>query len=225
MSADHDRLATWDASYVLGALSATERHEYEQHLQGCERCQAAVAELAALPGLLSRTRGLLDPDAAPADAPPPADLAARVIRLDAHRRRRARVRAALAITGAAATVALGFGVVGALDHAPAPEATAALAPVGDSSLTASVALDAAAWGTRLTMTCTYPDGSQAYGPQTYALVVTDDAGEATTVSTWTAVPGRTIELQAGTAVPLDDIAAISVQDASGAAVLEGTVAQ
>ncbi|GGJ95614.1 anti-sigma-L factor RslA [Pilimelia anulata] len=46
-----------DASYVLGALSPAERDEYEHHLEGCPECREAVAEIAVLPGLLSR----LDP--------------------------------------------------------------------------------------------------------------------------------------------------------------------
>ena len=54
--ADGDRYATWDAAYVLGALSSSERREFEAHLQHCERCSAAVAELGGMPALL----GLLD---------------------------------------------------------------------------------------------------------------------------------------------------------------------
>ena len=53
-----DMYETWDASYVLGALSSTERREYESHLNGCERCRSAVADLSGMPALLA----LLDPD-------------------------------------------------------------------------------------------------------------------------------------------------------------------
>ncbi|MGH8328690.1 MAG: anti-sigma factor family protein, partial [Steroidobacteraceae bacterium] len=49
---DHEHYAEWDAAYVLGALTATERHEFEEHLAACTKCSAEVAELAALPGLL-----------------------------------------------------------------------------------------------------------------------------------------------------------------------------
>ena len=49
-----DAYAEWDAAYVLGALSGPERVEYEAHLAGCPRCQAAVAELAGVPGLLAQ---------------------------------------------------------------------------------------------------------------------------------------------------------------------------
>ena len=49
-----DRHAHWDAAYVLGALSAAERQEYEDHLTSCPSCRDAVAELAGMPGLLAR---------------------------------------------------------------------------------------------------------------------------------------------------------------------------
>ncbi|RPF22617.1 anti-sigma factor family protein [Myceligenerans xiligouense] len=48
-----DRYADWDAAYVLGALSPSDRHAYERHLAACHTCRAAVAELAGMPGLLS----------------------------------------------------------------------------------------------------------------------------------------------------------------------------
>jgi hypothetical protein len=41
-------------SYVLGALSPPERDAYERHLDECEICRDEVAEVAVLPGLLSR---------------------------------------------------------------------------------------------------------------------------------------------------------------------------
>lgn len=48
----HDEFATWDAAYVLGALSPADRRAFEEHLRDCERCGAAVGELAGMPGLL-----------------------------------------------------------------------------------------------------------------------------------------------------------------------------
>jgi hypothetical protein len=54
MNAPPDKFAQWDAAYVLGALSPADRREYEEHLASCPTCQAAVSELAALPGLLAQ---------------------------------------------------------------------------------------------------------------------------------------------------------------------------
>ena len=54
MTTTIDPYRQWDAAYVLGALSAKERLEYEQHLADCQECSAAVAELAGVPGLLAK---------------------------------------------------------------------------------------------------------------------------------------------------------------------------
>ena len=40
--------------YVLGALSPTERREFERHLEECAECRNDVIWLAGLRGLLSR---------------------------------------------------------------------------------------------------------------------------------------------------------------------------
>ena len=48
----------WDAAYVLGSLSSNERREYEAHLDVCDSCRAAVADLSGMPALLA----LLDRD-------------------------------------------------------------------------------------------------------------------------------------------------------------------
>jgi hypothetical protein len=48
-----DQYAEWDAAYVLGALSPSDRRAYERHLAECDTCRSAVAELAGMPGLLS----------------------------------------------------------------------------------------------------------------------------------------------------------------------------
>ena len=53
MTSHPDLFREWDAAYVLGALSAADRRDYEQHLSVCPACSAAVAELAGLPGILA----------------------------------------------------------------------------------------------------------------------------------------------------------------------------
>lgn len=47
-----DPFTSYDAAYVLGALSPQDRSDYEAHLPECERCARAVRELAGMPGLL-----------------------------------------------------------------------------------------------------------------------------------------------------------------------------
>ncbi|NIH79939.1 hypothetical protein FHX46_002469 [Amycolatopsis viridis] len=57
-----DEFVTYDAAYVLGALSPEDRSAFEEHLRTCDRCSRAVAELAGLPGLLSQvTADMLGP--------------------------------------------------------------------------------------------------------------------------------------------------------------------
>ncbi len=43
----------WDAAYVLGALTESDRAEFEAHMAGCMSCQEAVAELVAVAPLLA----------------------------------------------------------------------------------------------------------------------------------------------------------------------------
>ncbi|MFZ1161563.1 carotenoid oxygenase family protein [Mycobacterium sp.] len=49
---DHE-YAMWDAAYVLDALSDTDRREFEMHMTACNSCRQAVAELEAIPPMLS----------------------------------------------------------------------------------------------------------------------------------------------------------------------------
>jgi carotenoid cleavage dioxygenase-like enzyme len=46
-------LATWDAAYVLGALSNADRREFEAHLVRCGSCRESVTELTAISPMLS----------------------------------------------------------------------------------------------------------------------------------------------------------------------------
>ncbi|WP_316296494.1 zf-HC2 domain-containing protein, partial [Clavibacter michiganensis] len=45
-----DDIHEWDAAYVLGSLSATDRALFEAHLEGCDACMRSLAELSGLPG-------------------------------------------------------------------------------------------------------------------------------------------------------------------------------
>jgi anti-sigma-K factor RskA len=85
--------------YVLGALEPAERADFEEHLAGCERCQAEVAELRGLPELLEQA-------APPVEVPPwlRERTFAAVERAAAQQRRRRRLR--LALTAAAACLVL-----------------------------------------------------------------------------------------------------------------------
>lgn len=120
-----DRYAEWDAAYVLGALSPSDRRAYERHLAECGTCRAAVAELAGMPGLLSTlTAGHAEalvaevPGAGQSDdgGPAPYDVGpelAPVVSLTslagAARRSRTRRRSLLAVAASALVVAGAIG--------------------------------------------------------------------------------------------------------------------
>lgn len=63
-----DAYEMWDASYVLGALSSSERREYETHLAECVRCRSAVADLSGVPALLALVDDELEQDRSEAGA-------------------------------------------------------------------------------------------------------------------------------------------------------------
>lgn len=216
---DHATFAEWDASYVLGALTPEDRRDYEAHLEQCDKCLAAVAELTSMPGLLARARPIVEASNAPdAVAGPPGDLISLVEQRNKRRRRTVRQRVLMGAAAVAASIALGVAIPLALTRPAPPAATLALAPVTSTALTASVDLTPASWGTSITMDCEYAAGGSQYtGPTsgTYVLVVTDDAGNTSQVSTWTAGPGDSVQLVGATALSLDQIASVEVRSVSG----------
>lgn len=228
MTADHDRFADWDAAYLLGALSAADRALYESHLAECERCRAAVAEVAPTLGLLARVdpvraESLLPSAADDADGPG-AGHRARVVSLGAARARALRRRrrlvafaATAAIVAAAVAIPLGYSLL-----RPAGQAVA-LEPIADLPLAASVALTDVAWGTRIDMSCDY--GEMPDAPDVgwaYALVVVDETGAESILSTWQAHPGSTARLSAGTALAAADIEAVEIRAVASGDVLMRT---
>lgn len=109
---------------VLGALEPAERPAVENHLSGCPRCNAILAELAPLPGLLHRLdpiehgpTGPVPPPSVPESMPlRPAELRERLVgaaREERTRRRRRRV-AGLAAAAALVGVLLAAGLSGGL---------------------------------------------------------------------------------------------------------------
>ncbi|MBO1741160.1 anti-sigma factor [Leifsonia sp. TF02-11] len=222
----HDEFATWDAAYVLGSLSPGERKQFEEHLHACDSCSAAVAELAGMPGLLSRVPreqafALLDEE-----APSDAGLGAEVLPslLDQARRRRWRSRwlvGGLAAVAAAVLVGVLAIAIPAVIPTSAPGSSVAMEQVEPSALSADLRLTSEPWGTRIDSRCTYAkvggdDGGRTW---TYAMVVTDRSGHQTQISTWSAAEGSTVAPIATTSVPLADIASVDIRAAANGTVL------
>ncbi|CAN5389864.1 zf-HC2 domain-containing protein [soil metagenome] len=228
-----DRYSEWDASYVLGALSPVERREFETHLATCASCSAAVAELAGLPGLLAKVP-VTDVDAlveGPEPLPVPSTLLPRLIRSAERRRRRTRgliagIAVAAAAAAAAVVIAIPLVTGGGIGSAPVAERVS-LTKVVASPLSADIRLIKEGWGTRIEMDCRYgkpatagyQTGDAPATPRGYAMFVTDVAGEATQVATWTAKPGSSVEPSGTTSLDLDQIASIEVRSSANGTVL------
>jgi hypothetical protein len=238
--------ATWDGSYVLGALSPADREQFERHLAECASCAEAVRDLAGLPGLLSR----VDEQAvASPPEPAPDTLLPRLVR-EVRRERRRRARVATGLAAAAVGVVLaGAATVGVLtgsdapDPAPpdaAPSAAGspsagsssdiatpgsdarAMQPVAGAPVEGWLTLEEVPWGTKITLLCTYAPTPGGYGgaqPVGYAMVVRTRDGTEREVATWNAVPGRAMQLAAATSSGRADIASVEVRTRDGRPVL------
>jgi len=220
MSADHERLSSWDGAYVLGALSGADRAQYEQHLAECAECRAAVSEVAPTAGLLSRLSAerarAIDSSGGPLPvvAPDPS-LRGRVVRLA--RRRRARRITAWTLAASLALIAVAVPTVITVTNASSSGAVYALDDVAGAPLEASVKLTQVAWGTRIDLVCQYTGEvlDAPPGGWPYALAVTDDSGATTVLSTWRAGPGSKTELSAGTDLSASRIGAVEIRTVDG----------
>jgi predicted anti-sigma-YlaC factor YlaD len=185
-----DRFTTYDAAYLLGALSPGDRREYEAHLRECDECSHAVARLAGLPGLLAKATR---PE--PVE-PVPETLLPKLIAEVTRRRTRSR-RLIVAALAAAAVLAALLGTVAGLDEPPRPP-------------------DEAQAGVSMTPVLA---GTPIRAAGTYGLVVTDDAGTPQRLATWSAVPGQVSTVAGSTSLRPDQIASVEVRDAQDRPVL------
>lgn len=245
MNEREDEFRDWSGAYVLGALSAQDRHEFETHLRGCPNCAESLQQLAGLPGLLATVPRQVA-EAQPV-GPVPDTLLPKLIREVRRRERRRR----WLVGGVAAAVAAALSV-GALTLSGAPEPgqvtaqpsvsssrpsggtspSRSMSVVGETALRADVALEQVPWGTRLDLSCTYPPLSTSTGPPyerradepgawpAYELVVRSRTGHSQQVATWKAVPGRTISLTGATSWVPSQIASVQVRTTSGRPLLE-----
>jgi hypothetical protein len=216
-----DRYREWDAAYVVGALSPSERREFERHLAGCDTCREAVSELAGMPAVLSelsREQAVaLVPSRAPdgdgaggAQVVPIASLA----RAAARGRRRRRVWQAAAAVGLVAAGGIGGAALSDVDAGGgAPVTAVTLAPVDGSEVTADLVLTPSTWGTRMEWSCSYASRGAGGGPTdgVYTLVLIDDDGTRTVAATWSADGGEHASgLLASSAIGVEDISRIEL---------------
>jgi hypothetical protein len=226
-----DRYVTWDAAYVLGSLTSSERREYEAHLETCERCRSAVAEISGVPALLAMM-DLEDVRALDEETPETPPLRPEVLDsiLDKvrWRRRRSRWLTSAAVGVAAALLAVGVviairpEIVGLENYTP-EETTQAMdmAKVSDTPINASITLTGFGWGTRIDMACSYGEWGQAgtIPPQNLGMVVVGRDGSHTEVATWLGLSGATALPSATTPMQKDEIAAVQLVSSDNGKVL------
>ena len=233
----HETFADWDASYVLGALSPSDRRAYERHLAGCGQCREAVAELAGMPGLLGalsrdEAEELLEDSATEVAAPPLADLAGAVRRSRLRRRGLAVAAAVVLLAGGTAIGGLLLDRDGPGRPTAAPSASATptgsaganvrtvdLRPVGSVDMWAQLVVTPTSWGTKLDWSCHYPPkpGQSTPAPSdfegepvTYDLVLVRRDGARTVAGSWTWSGGETLGLDASSAVPIADVERVEI---------------
>jgi anti-sigma factor RsiW len=196
-----DPFETYDAAYVLGALSAEDRAAFEQHLKECPDCARAVQELAGLPGLLAQVTPQMVGEERPVGLLP--SMLRTVRRL---RRRRTLTTMALALAAAAAVL-----VAVLVPPADGPSGSA-MTPLGAFPVQATAAVAAVSGGSRVDMSCQY-EGAE-YGAD-YQLVAVRLDGSETDLATWWADPNHTAKLSLDTALAPGDIEALEIRTMSG----------
>lgn len=222
-----DPYITWDAGYVLGALSPGERRDFEAHLQICARCRDAVAELTAMPALLA----MVDPaevealDNAVPDPPLRPELRGQVLDRVRARRRRTRWVATVGIGLAAAVLVLGVVLVmrpetlGLQQGSPAA-AMLEMNKVDETPINASIALSGYSWGTRIDMACSYGDwGQRDAAAQNLGMVVVGRDGSRTQIATWLGLSGATALPSGNVPMPQSEISAVQLVSADDGRVL------
>jgi hypothetical protein len=218
----HD-YASWDAAYVLGALSPADRREFEAHLGVCPLCSQSVGELSGMPALLSKLDSgtVAAMDTGDHLDEPPNLLPALMTEV---RRRRRRVRMVTWTSGAAAAVLLAVGLFfGGLAHHPSapPQADVSALPmdqVGTKALASTVSLSGRQWGTSIDLDCVCLAPVTAHHDR-LAMVVVGRDGSRTQLATWIADPGHTAKLAGATSTPVDQISQVQVVSADNGQVL------
>ncbi|MDQ1747640.1 MAG: hypothetical protein QOD07_1903 [Frankiaceae bacterium] len=209
-SAEHVALG----AYLLGALDPRERAEVERHLGECRRCRDEVAELAPLPGLMSR---ITVEEAI--SGPPPVDdaMLERVLAAATHERRTAVVRQRmLAVAAAVVLVSGSVGGVALYRSATAQSTHAVSASAGRVHLRVEMA--AASNGTALTI---WLSGVRA--EEHCELIAVSDTGAREVASSWEATYSGSAVIKGTTAIPYSHLKQLVVQTYGGVELLRTNV--
>lgn len=217
------RYAMWDAAYVLGSLSASDRREFESHMADCPACREAVAELSGMPALLSQL-DRSDVAALSNDEPSSTpNLLPSLLATVRSRRRRSRLVTWTCSAAAAVVLAIGVlvGVTGHFPTSPPPQTSVSALPmaqVGTTALASTVSVSGQHWGTFIDLRCVCLAPVYAHHDR-LAMVVIGRDGSHSRLATWVAEPGHTATPAGSTSMSVNQIAAIQVVSADGGQVL------
>ncbi|MGH3635228.1 MAG: anti-sigma factor family protein [Mycobacterium sp.] len=225
---DNHRYAMWDAAYVLGSLSPTERREFEAHLADCPACREAVAELSGMPALLSQldrsdVAAMNEDEEMSGAAEMSAELLPSLLATVRWRRRRSRLVTWSCTAAAAVVLAIGV-LIGVTGHSPTslpaqPSVSALpMTQIGTTALASTVSVSGQRWGTFIDLTCVCLAPVYAHHDR-LAMVVVGRDGSHTQLASWVAEPGHTATPAGSTSMPVDQIAAVQVVSADGGQVL------
>ena len=230
MNENLDPFSDWDAAYVLGALSMDDRALFERHLADCVSCAAAVAELAGIPGILTKldTQSAVALMSAPEaghlyDSGYEFGLLQKLARVGTVQQRRVRALRAVGMVAASAVLVVGGVAVGTALRPASNLATnpltniavgtpVVMSGVAPSVMEADLRVTSKPWGTRIDWSSEYGSTWKAGdGPQSYDLVVTDAAGVETTVATWIATGSGAKGLAAASNIPTANIRSVDIR--------------
>ena len=212
-----------DAAYVLGALGPDEQRAFEEHLVGCDRCAASVAELAGMTALLDRVPldRVLEPGV---DREPLPDLLlGRTVAAARKERRRRSLWLVASGAVAAAAVAVAIAVVPQGTPDGPAGTTVAMTEVRPAAVTGTLELTPVDWGTKVSLVCRWVDSAAWADPaerKTYRLVaVPRDGSEPQTLARWSVLPGEDATVMGSTDLTADEIARIELRAVADDAVL------
>ena len=201
-------------SYVIGSLDARERAEVESHLSSCPACRDDLAELAPLPGLMSRLT-----TAEAESGPPPVDdaMLERLLRRAAMARRAAGRRRILA--AAAAVVLLAGGAVGGVGlwhvtHTAHWQQVSAAA----AGVQMTVDLEPASTGTRLDLWLRgVPRGERC------RLIAVSDTGDRDVAGSWEASYHGTATIKGTTSITRTHLRQLRIETYDGVTLVSADV--
>ncbi len=204
------------AAYALDQLDEAGRTSVEAHLEGCERCPSALAELAMPAHALAAATA--DGATRPAGSVPGPLGPAVMARVTAESSTRDRRRQRTIVLSSATVAALSLGLIAslALLRPAAHRSGQEIALSGRTGVVSRVVLDRRPWGTQLTVT------AKGLTPgSVHAVWMSSADGHHTSAGTFTAVQDRRVRVVLAAAVPADQSVAVGISDPSGATVAEG----